>query len=159
MYLDAAYSPVVRVSYSVDNARVENRTDLDKLIIDLKTNGTLDPKQAIRRAATILQQQLSVFVDLDVSESAGKSRKDDTIDPVLMRSVDDLELTVRAANCLKAENIYYIGDLVLRTENDLLKTPNLGKKSLTEIKAVLAMRGLGLGMAVEGWPPEELMNR
>lgn len=158
MYLDAAYSPVVRVSYSVDNARVANRTDLDKLIIDLKTNGTLDPKEAIRRAATILQQQLSVFVDLDTGETAGKSRKDNTVDPVLMRSVDDLELTVRAANCLKAENIYYIGDLVLRTENDLLKTPNLGKKSLTEIKAVLAMRGLSLGMTVEGWPPEDLVD-
>lgn len=159
MYLDAAYSPVVKVSYSVDNARVENRTDLDKLVIDLTTNGTLDPKEAIKRSATILQQQLSAFVDLDSEETSGKSRKDDSIDPVLLRSVDDLELTVRAANCLKAENIYYIGDLVLRTENDLLKTPNLGKKSLTEIKAVLAMRNLSLGMIIEDWPPEELMDR
>jgi DNA-directed RNA polymerase subunit alpha len=159
MHLDAAYSPVVKVSYSVDNARVENRTDLDKLVIDLTTNGTLDPKEAIRRSATILQQQLSAFVDIDAEETAGKSRKDDAIDPMLLRSVDDLELTVRAANCLKAENIYYIGDLVLRTENDLLKTPNLGKKSLTEIKAVLAMRGLSLGMVIENWPPEELMER
>ena len=159
MYLDAAYSPVIRVSYSVENARVENRTDLDKLVIDLTTNGTLDPKEAIKRSATILQQQLAAFVDLDSGETTGKARPDDAIDPVLLRSVDDLELTVRAANCLKAENIYYIGDLVLRTENDLLKTPNLGKKSLTEIKAVLAMRGLSLGMAVEGWPPEELMDR
>jgi DNA-directed RNA polymerase subunit alpha len=159
MYLDASYSPVVRVSYAVDNARVENRTDLDKLVIDLTTNGTLDPKEAIKRSATILQQQLSAFVDLDSEETTGKSRTDDAIDPVLLRSVDDLELTVRAANCLKAENIYYIGDLVLRTENDLLKTPNLGKKSLTEIKAVLAMRGLSLGMVIEGWPPEELTDR
>jgi DNA-directed RNA polymerase subunit alpha len=159
MYLDAAYSPVVKVSYSVDNARVENRTDLDKLVIELTTNGTLDPKEAIRRSATILQQQLSAFVDIDADDSIGRSRKDDAVDPMLMRSVDDLELTVRAANCLKAENIYYIGDLVLRTENDLLKTPNLGKKSLTEIKAVLAMRGLSLGMVIDSWPPEELLER
>ena len=159
MYIDAAYSPVVRMSYAVDNARVENRTDLDKLTIDLVTNGTLDPKDAIRRAATILQQQLAAFVDLDVDTLADKSRQSNEVDPVLTRSVDDLELTVRAANCLKAENIYYIGDLIQRTENDLLKTPNLGKKSLTEIKAVLAMRSLSLGMHIEGWPPAELMNR
>lgn len=159
MYLDAAYSPVVKVSYAVDNARVENRTDLDKLVIDLTTNGTLDPKEAIRRSATILQQQLAAFVDLDAEEISGKLRNNNSVDPMLMRSVDDLELTVRAANCLKAENIYYIGDLVLRTENDLLKTPNLGKKSLTEIKAVLAMRGLSLGMVVDSWPPEELLER
>lgn len=159
MYLDAAYSPIVKVSYSVDNARVENRTDLDKLIIDLETNGTIDPKDAIRRSATILQQQLAAFVDLDAEAVSGKSGKEETVDPVLLRPVDDLELTVRAANCLKAENIYYIGDLVLRTENDLLKTPNLGKKSLTEIKAVLAMRGLNLGMTIEGWPPEDLVER
>jgi DNA-directed RNA polymerase subunit alpha len=153
LLLDASFSPVKRISYAVDNARVENRTDLDKLTIDLETDGTLNPEEAIRYSATILQQQLFAFVDLqhDVSrkEDFGASK----LDPLLMRPVDDLELTVRAANCLKAENIYYIGDLVQRSENDLLKTPNLGKKSLTEIKSVLAQRGLSLGMALEKWPP------
>ena len=153
LQLDATYSPVRRVSYVVESARVEQRTDLDKLMIDLETNGTLDAEEAIRRAATLLQQQLSVFVQLEKLAGTGVLRKKDEIDPILLRPVDDLELTVRSANCLKAENIYYIGDLVQRTEVELLKTPNLGKKSLTEIKDVLASRGLSLGSRLENWPP------
>ncbi len=156
LQLDASYSPVKRVSYVVDSARVEQRTDLDKLIIDLETNGTLEPEEAIRRAATILQQQLAVFVDLESEAHAEPEEKEEEIDPILLRPVDDLELTVRSANCLKAESIYYIGDLIQRTEVELLKTPNLGKKSLTEIKDVLASRGLSLGMRLENWPPASL---
>jgi DNA-directed RNA polymerase subunit alpha len=151
LYLDASFSPVRRVTYTVENARVENRTDLDKLILELETNGVLDPEEAIRRAATILQHQLSAFAELQHEEQKELSSPASQIDPVLLRSVDDLELTVRAANCLKAENICVIGDLVQRTENDLLKTPNLGKKSLMEIKGVLAQRGLTLGMIIEQW--------
>ena len=158
LQLDASFSPIRRVSYVVDSARVEQRTDLDKLIIDLETNGTIDPEEAIRRAATILQQQLSVFVDLESEAQTAMSVADEEVDPILLRPVDDLELTVRSANCLKAENIYYIGDLVQRTEVELLKTPNLGKKSLTEIKDVLASRGLSLGMRLESWPPASLKN-
>ncbi|MBT4492558.1 MAG: DNA-directed RNA polymerase subunit alpha [Gammaproteobacteria bacterium] len=156
LLLDASYSPVSRVAYKVDSARVEQRTDLDKLIIDLETNGTIDPEEAIRRAATILQQQVAVFVDLESEAEPEAVEEEDEIDPILLRPVDDLELTVRSANCLKAENIYYIGDLIRRTEVELLKTPNLGKKSLTEIKDVLASRGLSLGMRLENWPPSSL---
>jgi DNA-directed RNA polymerase subunit alpha len=154
--LDASYSPMRRVSYSVEAARVEQRTDLDKLILEIETNGTIDPEEAIRRAATILQQQLAVFVDLESEGEPLIEEKVDEVDPILTRPVDDLELTVRSANCLKAENIYYIGDLIQRTEVELLKTPNLGKKSLTEIKDVLASRGLSLGMRLENWPPPGL---
>lgn len=156
LHLDASFSPVMRVAYVVDSARVEQRTDLDKLILDIETNGTIDPEEAIRRAATILQQQLAVFVDLESEKRSEPEKKDDEIDPILLRPVDDLELTVRSANCLKAESIYYIGDLIQRTEVELLKTPNLGKKSLTEIKDVLASRGLSLGMRLENWPPASL---
>lgn len=156
LQLDASYSPVRRVSYTVESARVEQRTDLDKLVLELETNGTLDAEEAIRRAATILQQQLSVFVDLESEKDTQPEIKEEAVDPVLLRPVDDLELTVRSANCLKAENIHYIGDLIQRTEVELLKTPNLGKKSLTEIKDVLASRGLSLGMRLESWPPASL---
>lgn len=156
--LDASFSPVRKVSYTVENARVNQRTDLDKLIIDLSTNGTIDPEEAIRRAATILREQLSVFVDLEAEASMEPKRAETAIDPMLLRSVDDLELTVRSANCLKAENIFYIGDLILRTESELLKTPNLGKKSLNEIKDVLSTRGLSLGMRIDNWPPESLRD-
>ncbi|WP_163835674.1 DNA-directed RNA polymerase subunit alpha [Spartinivicinus ruber] len=158
LQLDATYSPVYRVSYVVESARVEQRTDLDKLVLDLETDGTLDPEEAIRRAATILQQQLAVFVDLEGDKEPEPEEEEDEIDPILLRPVDDLELTVRSANCLKAENIYYIGDLIQRTEVELLKTPNLGKKSLTEIKDVLASRGLSLGMRLDNWPPASLKN-
>ena len=158
LQLDASFSPIRRVSYVVDSARVEQRTDLDKLVIDLETNGTIDPEEAIRRAATILQQQLAVFVDLEGQTQAAAAEAADEVDPILLRPVDDLELTVRSANCLKAENIYYIGDLVQRTEVELLKTPNLGKKSLTEIKDVVASLGLSLGMRLENWPPASLKD-
>lgn len=154
--LDASFSPIVRVAYDVENARVEQRTDLDKLIIELETNGTIDPEEAIRKAATILQQQIAIFVDLEAEEAPEPVKEKEEIDPVLLRPVDDLELTVRSANCLKAENIYYIGDLVQRSETELLKTPNLGKKSLTEIKDVLASKGLELGMRLDNWPPSDL---
>lgn len=158
LMLDASYSPVRKVAYVVENARVEQRTDLDKLVIDLETNGTIDPEEAIRRAATILQQQLSIFVDLEKESLPEPAEEREEIDPILLRPVDDLELTVRSANCLKAENVYYIGDLVQRTEVELLKTPNLGKKSLTEIKDVLASKGLSLGMRLENWPPASLKD-
>ncbi len=156
--LDATFSPVTRVAYTVESARVEQRTDLDKLVLELETDGTLDPEESIRRAATILQEQLAAFVDLEADPQEEPEEEEDQIDPVLLRPVDDLELTVRSANCLKAENLYYIGDLIQRTEVELLKTPNLGKKSLTEIKDVLAARGLSLGMRLENWPPASLKN-
>ncbi|MXP56571.1 DNA-directed RNA polymerase subunit alpha [Pantoea sp. Mhis] len=153
LLVDACYSPVDRIAYNVEAARVEQSTDLDKLIIEMETNGTIEPEEAIRRAATILVEQLEAFVDLrDVRQPEIKEEKPG-FDPILLRPVDDLELTVRSANCLKAEAIHYIGDLVQRTEVELLKTPNLGKKSLTEIKDVLASRGLSLGMRLENWPP------
>ena len=157
--LDASYSPIRRVAYTVDSARVEQRTDLDKLILEIETNGTIDPEEAIRRAATILHDQVSVFVLLDTTDPEAAEPTDDRIDPFLVKSVDDLELTVRSANCLKAENIYYIGDLIQRTEVELLKTPNLGKKSLTEIKDVLAYNQLALGTKLENWPPAALLRR
>jgi len=157
--LDASFSPVRRCSYEVQAARVEQQTDLDKLILTIETNGTIDPEQAVKEAAGILRSQLAVFVDItseDQIEKSGGSTIE--VDPILLRSIDDLELTVRSANCLKAERIYYIGDLIQRTEVDLLKTPNLGKKSLTEIKDVLAARGLSLGMRLENWPPVGLYD-
>ena len=158
LLVDASFSPVARIAYDVDSARVEQRTDLDKLVIDMETNGTLDPEEAIRRASTILAEQLDAFVELrDVTEPEQKEEKP-LFDPILLRPVDDLELTVRSANCLKAEAIQYIGDLVQRAEVELLKTPNLGKKSLTEIKDVLASRGLSLGMRLENWPPESIAD-
>ena len=150
--LDASFSPIRRIAYRVEQARVEQRTDLDKLIIDIESNGTVNPEQAIRDAATILHHQISVFVDLESTDIEDESEVEIHVDPVLLRPVDDLELTVRSANCLKAENINNIGDLVRRTEVELLKTPNLGKKSLNEIKEVLAAHGLELGMDIENWP-------
>lgn len=156
LQLDASFSPVKRVSYVVENARVEQRTDLDKLVIDIETNGSLNPEEAVRTAATILQQQLAAFVDLEAINHAQPPETELLIDPIFLRSVDDLELTVRSANCLKAESIYFIGDLVQRTEQELLRTPNLGKKSLNEMKDVLMSRGLTLGMRLETWPPTNL---
>ncbi|MCZ7601083.1 MAG: DNA-directed RNA polymerase subunit alpha [Gammaproteobacteria bacterium] len=156
--LDASYSPIRKVAYSVENARVERRTDMDKLVLDIETNGSIDPEAAVRRAATILYDQISVFVDLRVTEASKPEPDAEPVDPILLRPVDDLELTVRSANCLKAENIYYIGDLIQRTEVELLKTPNLGKKSLTEIKDVLANRGLSLGVKLDNWPPASLQR-
>ncbi|WBF65511.1 MAG: DNA-directed RNA polymerase subunit alpha [Candidatus Kinetoplastibacterium crithidii] len=156
--LDASYSPVRKVSYFVESARVEQRTDLDKLILDIETNGVMTPEESIRKAAAILMDQLSIFASLQGSQDSQElpSRNAPRIDPVLLKPVDELELTVRSANCLKAENVYYIGDLIQRTENDLLKTPNLGRKSLNEIKDVLASRGLTLGMKLDNWPPIDI---
>lgn len=154
--LDATFTPVKRVTFSVENARVEQRTDLDKLIIEMETDGTIDPEESIKQAATILHDQISVFVDLKQISQETKKAEEPEIDPILLRPVDDLELTVRSANCLKAENIYYIGDLVQCSEIDLLKTPNLGKKSLNEIKDVLRERGLALGIQLENWPPANI---
>src|SRR6188768_2564645 len=158
LQLDASFCPVRRVAYEVDSARVEQRTDLDKLVLDIETNGTIDAEEAVRKAAEILQDQLTVFGDFTRRESESTKADKAGVDPVLLRPIDDLELTVRSANCLKAESIYYIGDLVQRTEVELLKTPNLGKKSLTEIKEVLAQRGLSLGMKLENWPPAGLTH-
>ncbi|GAB2526002.1 MULTISPECIES: DNA-directed RNA polymerase subunit alpha [unclassified Simplicispira] len=162
--LDASFSPVKRVSYTVESARVEQRTDLDKLVVEIETNGAITAEDAVRASAKILVEQLAVFAqleggDMPVFPEPGSQRGNATFDPILLRPVDELELTVRSANCLKAENIYYIGDLIQRTENELLKTPNLGRKSLNEIKEVLASRGLTLGMKLENWPPAGLDKR
>ena len=161
--LDASFSPVKRVSYTVESARVEQRTDLDKLVLEIETNGAVTAEDAVRASAKILVEQLAVFAQLEGNELAAfdapVQRSSQQFDPILLRPVDELELTVRSANCLKAENIYYIGDLIQRTENELLKTPNLGRKSLNEIKEVLASRGLTLGMRLESWPPAGLDKR
>lgn len=154
--IDHTFSPVKRVAYVVENTRVQNRTDLDKLTIELETNGTLLPDEAIRISANILQRQLHAFADVCFEKTHTDKKESSLFDPMLLRPVDDLELTVRSANCLKAENILYIGDLVQKAESELLKTPNLGKKSLTEIKDVLAARSLSLGMKLENWPPKNL---
>jgi len=159
LQLDASYCPVRRVAYHVEAARVERRTDLDKLILDVETNGTISPEEAVRLAANILHEQLSVFVDLKGKEAGEEEAAAAEINPVLLKPIDDLELTVRSANCLKAESIYYIGDLIQRTEVELLKTPNLGKKSLTEIKDALAKHSLSLGTKLDNWPPESLKEK
>ena len=152
--LDATYSPIRRVTYQVDNARVEQRTNLDRLTVDIDTDGTLEAEEILRISATILQHQLSAFAELGRLEEVIEEKEEAKIDPIMLRPVDELELTVRSANCLKAENIHYIGDLVTRMESDLLRTPNLGKKSLNEIKEVLLSRGLSLGLILDNWPPE-----
>ena len=157
--LDASFSPVHTVSYEVQNARVEQRTDLDKLLLEVVTDGTLDPEDAIKQAATVLHYQLRSFVELKHQEIETVEEPQEEFDPIYLQPVDDLELTVRSANCLKAEQIYYIGDLVQRAESHLLKTPNLGKKSLQEIKDILAQRGLGLGTKLENWPPANLVSK
>ena len=160
--LDASFSPVRRVSYAVENARVEQRTDLDKLVMEIETNGAIPPEEAIRQSARILVEQLAFFAQIDVNPNdlmVTPQARPTPFDPILLRPVDELELTVRSANCLKAENIYYIGDLIQRTETELLKTPNLGRKSLNEIKEVLASRGLTLGARLENWPPQGLDKR
>lgn len=153
MHLDASFSPINKVSYRVENTRVGNKADLDKLILEVETNGTISAEDAIRTAAKILNSQLAVLIELqDEQKKEPEKVETSTVDPLLLRPIDDLELTVRSTNCLKAENIYQIGDLVQRTEVELLKTPNLGKKSLTEIKDVLASKGLSLGVKLENWP-------
>jgi DNA-directed RNA polymerase subunit alpha len=159
LYIDASFSPVRSVTYDVESARVENRTDLDRLILDIETDGTLDAEDAVRYASTILREQLVSFVDLDAEAEVITVEPVVEMDPALLQGIDELDLTVRSANCLKAENIYYVGDLIQRTENELLKTPNLGKKSLTEIKDVLATRGLSLSMQLDNWPPAALEDK
>ena len=163
VFIDSLFSPVTRVSYHVENTRVGQKTDYDRLILEINTNGAISPEEAIRSSAKILVEQLAVFAQIDVSETGGFAEptqpRPGSFDPILLRPVDELELTVRSANCLKAENIYYIGDLIQRTENELLKTPNLGRKSLNEIKEVLASRGLTLGARLENWPPQGLDKR
>lgn len=156
--VDASYTPINYLTYEIESARVEQRTDLDKLVIDIETNGVVDPEEAIKLGASLLREQLYSFVDLDAVKTASpvELTQAPAPDPILLRPVDDLELTVRSANCLKAEAIQYIGDLVQKTEVELLKTPNLGRKSLNEIKDVLAQRNLCLGMRLENWPPAEL---
>ena len=154
--IDASYSPIKKVSYSVENARVENRTDLDKLILEVETNGTIDPEEIVRLAATILQRQLMAFAELGFETEEPEEDEAPPVDPIMLRPVDELELTVRSANCLKVEKIHYIGDLVTRKESDLLRTPNLGRKSLNEIKEVLAARGLSLGLELDNWPPSNV---
>ncbi|WP_372881923.1 DNA-directed RNA polymerase subunit alpha [Psychromonas sp.] len=158
LLVDATFSPVERIAYSVESARVEQRTNLDKLVIDMETDGTLEPEEAIRQAAMILAGQLDAFVDERIISAPVEIEEKPEFDPILLRPVNDLELTVRSANCLKAESIHYIGDLVQRTEVELLKMPNLGRKSLTEIKDDLVSRGLYLGMRLENWPPASLIE-
>ncbi len=159
LLLDASYSPIKRAAYSVESARVEQRTDLDRLVLEIETNGTVDPEGVIRQAASILRDQLEIFVDLQGEELGSKQVHTVEIDPILLRPVDELELTVRSLNCLKAENIFHIGDLIQKSETELLKTPNLGKKSLMEIKDVLARHGLSLGMKLDNWPPAGLKEQ
>lgn len=158
LQLDASFSPIRRVAYEVESARVEQHTNLDKLVLDIDTNGAISAEDAVRKAAEILNDQLSVFGDFSRREKEPEAPEENGFDPLLLRPIDDLELTVRSANCLKAESIYYIGDLVQKTEVELLKTPNLGKKSLTEIKDVLGSRGLALGTKLENWPPPGLAH-
>lgn len=156
LVLDASYCPIKRVSYEVENARVEQRTNLDKLILSIDTDGSITAEQAIQMAARILIEQMAVFVDFEMSAPLEEESEEEKLNPILLKPIDELELTVRSANCLKAENIQYIGDLIQRTEVDLLKTPNLGKKSLNEIKAVLAEMGLNFGVRIDNWPPASI---
>ena len=157
--MDASFSPIRRVAYQVLAARVAQRTDLDKLEMTIETNGAISPEEALRESVRILQDQLAVFGSIHQDAGQQDAQEDKAtanpppLDPILMRPVDDLELTVRSANCLKAESIYYIGDLIQRTENELLKTPNLGRMALNDIKEVRAAHGLTLGSKLENWPP------
>ena len=156
--VDSIFSPVHRVSYKVEDTRVGQITDYDKLVLDVETNGTIKPEDAVAYAARILQDQLQVFVNFQEPEAATKEAEKDELpfSRHLLRKVEELELSVRSANCLKNDNIIYIGDLVQKTEADMLRTPNFGRKSLNEIKEVLTNMGLHLGMKVEGWPPENI---
>ncbi len=156
--VDSIFSPVRKVSYKVDNSRVGQITDYDKLTVEVETNGTITPEDAVALAARILQDQLTVFINFSEPE-ADRARAEEEDLPFsrhLLRKVDELELSVRSANCLKNDNIIYIGDLVQKTEAEMLRTPNFGRKSLNEIKEVLSAMNLALGMEVEGWPPENI---
>jgi len=153
LVLDASYCPVKRVSYNVENARLQQKTNLDKLILDIDTDGSISAEDAVRTAARILVEQMAIFIDFKIETTVEEKEEEEKLNPILLKPIDELELTVRSANCLKAENIQYIGDLIQRTEVELLKTPNLGKKSLNEIKGVLSEMGLTLGVRLENWPP------
>ena len=156
--IDAIYSPVKRVSYDVQPTREGQVLDYDKLTLKIETDGSITPDDALAYAARILQDQLSIFVNFDEPEAAGREVEDDGLEfnPLLLKKVDELELSVRSANCLKNDNIVYIGDLIQKTEAEMLRTPNFGRKSLNEIKEVLAGMGLHLGMEVAEWPPENI---
>jgi len=156
--VDAIFSPVRKVSYKVENSRVGQVTDYDKLSMQVETNGAVTPEDSLAIAARILQEQLQLFINFEEPSAASEEAK--SVEPPfnknLLRKVDELELSVRSANCLKNDNIVYIGDLVQKTEAEMLRTPNFGRKSLNEIKEVLAQMGLHLGMEVPGWPPENI---
>jgi DNA-directed RNA polymerase subunit alpha len=156
--IDAVYSPVRKVAYKVDNTRVGQVTDHDKLSLVVTTNGAVTPEDAVALAARILQDQLQLFINFDEPEHAREEAQQEDLpfNKNLLRKVDELELSVRSANCLKNDNIIYIGDLVQKTEADMLRTPNFGRKSLNEIKEVLASMGLHLGMEIAAWPPENI---
>ncbi|HET6609003.1 MAG TPA: DNA-directed RNA polymerase subunit alpha [Rhodopila sp.] len=156
--IDSIYSPVRRVSYRVDQTRVGQVTDYDKLLLTVETNGAVTPEDAVALAARILQDQLQLFINFDEPQQirAEEPQDDLPFNRNLLRKVDELELSVRSANCLKNDNIVYIGDLVQKSEQEMLRTPNFGRKSLNEIKEVLTSMGLGLGMTVPGWPPENI---
>jgi len=156
--VDALYSPVRKVTYKVDNTRVGQVTDYDKLSMRVETNGAVSPEDAVALAARILQDQLQIFINFEEPKPASEDVKaqEFPFNRHLLRKVDELELSVRSANCLKNDNIVYIGDLVQKTEQEMLRTPNFGRKSLNEIKEVLAQMGLHLGMEVTGWPPENI---
>jgi DNA-directed RNA polymerase subunit alpha len=156
--VDSVFSPVRKVTYEVEDTRVGQITDYDKLTIQVETNGVISPEDAVAYAARILQDQLQVFINFEEPKETGETEEKDELpfNKNLLRKVEELELSVRSANCLKNDNIVYIGDLVQRTESDMLRTPNFGRKSLNEIKEVLATMGLHLGMQVEGWPPENI---
>jgi DNA-directed RNA polymerase subunit alpha len=157
--VDALFSPVKKVSYHVGNARVGERTDLDKLTLEIETNGAITPEDTVALAARILQDQLQLFVNFEEPKAAQPAEQvDDELEfnRNLLRKVDELELSVRSANCLKNDNIVYIGDLVQKTEAEMLRTPNFGRKSLNEIKEVLSQMGLHLGMEIPAWPPENI---
>jgi DNA-directed RNA polymerase subunit alpha len=156
--IDSIFSPVRKVSYKVDNTRVGQITDYDKLTMQIETTGAISPEDAVAYAARILQDQLQIFVNFhEPASRSGDDRHEDLpFNRNLLRKVDELELSVRSANCLKNDNIIYIGDLVQKSEGEMLRTPNFGRKSLNEIKEVLATMGLHLGMQVPGWPPENI---
>ena len=156
--LDAMFSPVKRASYKVENSRVGQVTDYDKLILDIETNGAVSPDDAIALAARILQDQLQPFINFDEPEVQMETSSHEKLsfNPNLLKKVEELELSVRSANCLKNDNIIYIGDLVQKTESEMLRTPNFGRKSLNEIKEVLQHMELGLGISVPDWPPENI---
>jgi len=156
--VDSVFSPVRKITYEVEDTRVGQVTDYDKLTLSVETNGVISPEDAVAYAARILQDQLQVFINFDEPEEVIESKEEEELpfNKNLLRKVDELELSVRSANCLKNDNIVYLGDLVRKSESDMLRTPNFGRKSLNEIKEVLATMGLHLGMQTEGWPPENI---